>query len=198
MISFEKAGLSYGEKPVLRNVTLRVQPGEHAALLGPSGCGKSSLLNLAAGLLRPTEGTVTVNARRAAYAFQEARLLPWRTAAENVNAVLDDSAATMLQALAWLEAVGLADAADKLPAELSGGMRQRVNLARALAYDGDLLLLDEPLKELDPSRLDSILSLLRTHAAGKTLLLAIHDIGQARALADSLYVFRDMTFVPQK
>ena len=193
MIAFERVCLAYGEKTVLRDMDLSVPAGAHIALTGPSGCGKTTLLALAAGLLRPTAGTVRVDARRIAYAFQEARLLPWRTAAENVNAVLGDSAATMDRARSWLEAVGLADAAELLPRELSGGMRQRVNLARALAYEGDLLLLDEPLKELDPDRRDSVLALLREHSAGRTLLLATHDPSEIDALA-AVYVYRDGAF----
>ena len=194
MIAFERVCLAYGEKTVLRDMDLSVPAGAHIALTGPSGCGQTPVLALAAGLLRPTAGAVRVDARRIAYAFQEARLLPWRTAAENVNAVLGDSAATMDRARSWLEAVGLADAAELLPRELSGGMRQRVNLARALAYEGDLLLLDEPLKELDPDRRDSVLALLREHSAGRTLLLATHDPSEIDALAAAVYVYRDGAF----
>ncbi len=194
MIAFERVCLAYGEKTVLRDMDLSVPAGAHIALTGPSGCGKTTVLALAAGLLRPTAGAVRVDARRIAYAFQEARLLPWRTAAENVNAVLGDSAATMDRARSWLEAVGLADAAELLPRELSGGMRQRVNLARALAYEGDLLLLDEPLKELDPDRRDSVLALLREHSAGRTLLLATHDPTEIAALSAAVYVCRDGAF----
>lgn len=196
MICFENISLSYGNKPVLSDMTLHIAAGEHAALMGPSGCGKTTLLRLAAGLLTPDRGAVTVSTRRIAYAFQEPRLLPWRTAAENVNAVLGDKAAAMPRAMEWLEAVGLADAADKFPRELSGGMAQRVNLARALAFDGDLLLLDEPAKGLDETRRSDILALLREHASrGKTVLLATHDFREAQALADRIYVWENGRFI---
>ena len=197
MIRFENVSLSYGERTVLRDVALHVPPGGRAVLMGPSGCGKTSLLNLAAGLRTPTAGTVRSAARRPAYAFQEPRLLPRLTAAENVNAVLSDRTETMPQALRWLKAVGLADAADKLPHELSGGMAQRVNLARALALDGDLLLLDEPLRELDGDRKQAILALLAQHAAGRTVLVTTHDADVAHTLADAVYIWRDGTFVPE-
>ncbi len=196
MIRFDALALAYDGKPVLTGVTFRAAPGEHIALMGPSGCGKTSLLRLAAGLISPTAGTVERGARRPAYAFQEPRLLPWLTAAENVNAVLEGTAASMPAALRWLDAVGLAGAADRFPRELSGGMAQRVNLARALARDGDLLLLDEPLKELDEALREDILSLLERCAAGRTLLITTHDIRVAQALADRLYVYRNGTFVP--
>ena len=195
MISFENITLSYGDATILENLTIRVAPGEHVALMGPSGCGKSSLLNIAAGLVQPTAGICYVNSKRIAYAFQEPRLLPWLTAAQNVNAVLSDKATTMPQALQWLEAVDLADAADKRPGELSGGMRQRVNLARALAYDFDLLLLDEPSRGLDEKLREEIWALLKRCAQGKTLLLATHDLNEAQALADRIYTFRDKTFI---
>ncbi len=196
MIRFENVCLSYGEKQVLSGVTLHAGPGEHIALMGHSGCGKTSLLRLAAGLVRPTAGTVACRAKRLAYAFQEPRLLPWFTAAENVNAVLDGGRADMPKARKWLAEVGLADAADALPRELSGGMAQRVNLARTLAREGDLLLLDEPLKELDEVLREDMLALLKRHAAGKTLLVTTHDMRAACALASRIYTFQEGTFVP--
>ena len=198
MIRFENVTLAYADRPVLSGLTFRAAPGEHIALTGPSGCGKTSLLRLAAGLIRPTGGSVVCRADRRAYAFQEHRLLPWLTAAENVNAVLDGSASSMPRAMRWLDAVGLAGAADKLPRELSGGMAQRVNLARALAYGGDLILLDEPIKELDAALRTDILELLKKHTAGRTLLVTTHNPYVARMLADRIYTFRDKTFVPEE
>ena len=196
MIRFENVSLSYGDRTVLSGVTLHIPPGGSAALMGPSGCGKTSMLDLAAGLLAPASGAVKCAALRLAYAFQEPRLLPRLTAVQNVNAVLSDGPATLPQAMAWLEAVGLADAADKLPHQLSGGMAQRVNLARALAFEGDLLLLDEPLRELDEARQESVLALLKEQAAGRTVLVTTHDPAVASALADAVYTFRDGAFVP--
>ena len=197
MIWFENVSLAYGERSVLRGVDLHVPPGGHAALMGPSGCGKTTLLHLAAGLKKPTSGTVRSAARRPAYAFQEPRLLPRLTAAQNVNAVLSDRSETMPEALRWLETVGLADAADKLPHQLSGGMAQRVNLARALALDGDLLLLDEPLKELDGDRKQAVLALLARCSQGKTLLVTTHDPHVAHTLAEAVYTWRGGAFIPE-
>lgn len=196
MIELKNICLSYGGATVLEELSLTVSPGVHIALMGPSGCGKSSLLNIIAGLVKPTSGTVSVGSERVSYVFQEPRLLPWRTAAQNVNAVLSDNAASMPEALRRLSLVGLADAAEKYPGKLSGGMRQRVNLARALAYDGDILLLDEPLKGLDETRRDELLAFLQKYAAGKTVVLATHDRTEADALADSVYIFREKTFIP--
>ena len=195
MIEFHDLTLRYGGNTVLDRVSLTVPASGRAALMGPSGCGKTSLLRMAAGLAVPTSGRVKVEAQRLAYAFQEPRLMPWRTAAENVNAVLSDRPATMAEAVNWLEAVGLKEAAEKFPSELSGGMKQRVDLARAMAYGGDTLLLDEPTKELDPDMREKVLTLLGEHARGRTLLLATHSMKEAQALADEIYVFQDGTFI---
>ncbi|MCD8322522.1 MAG: ATP-binding cassette domain-containing protein [Oscillospiraceae bacterium] len=198
MIYYDSVTLTYDGAPVLEDFSLHIAPGAHIALMGRSGCGKSSALNLAAGLLTPSVGAVRVEAKRLAYVFQEPRLLPWLTAAENINAVLSDKLDTMPKALEWLAAVGLADAAGKYPAELSGGMRQRVNLARALACDGDALLLDEPLEGLDKPLQAEMLSLLRRCTEGKTLLLATHDPAQAQALDCRILKYQDKTFVSEE
>ena len=194
MIHLDHVLLSYGNESVLEDVTLRVRPGEHTALMGPSGCGKSSLLQLAAGLVSPARGSAEITANKISYVFQEPRLLPSRTALQNVNAVLGGRKTTLPEAKAWLSRLGLADALDKYPAELSGGMRQRVNIARALAFDGDLLLLDEPFAGLDEARRDDVLSLLQEYAAKKTLLLATHDRTEADALCDRIYTYANKRF----
>lgn len=131
MIETRDLTVTYDGRAVLRAVDLTVPDGGHIALMGPSGCGKTTLLRVLAGLRVPDGGTVRVSPGRMACVFQEPRLLPWRTAAENVNAVLSDRAQTMPQALAWLERLELSDARDQYPAALSGGMQQRVAIARA-------------------------------------------------------------------
>ena len=186
MISVKNLNLSYGEKHVLRGCSLEIPAGGHAALMGPSGQGKTTLLKALLGLVKAQSGTAEIRGK-AAVVFQEPRLLPDRTAAENINAVLSDTKVTMQAALEWLAKVGLADAADLYPQELSGGMQQRVAIARALAYGGDVLLLDEPLKGLDAALHAEMLELLKRESEGKTLLLITHDEADARALADTVY-----------
>jgi sulfonate transport system ATP-binding protein len=185
-----------GDRPVLRGIDLDVAAGEIVAILGPSGCGKSTLLRIAGGLDRPTLGDVAIDGTpvapfdpRSAVGFQEPRLLPWRSIAANValglprgtpRAVGRDLVARLL------DLVGLADFAAHRPREVSGGMAQRASLARALARNPGVLLLDEPFGALDAlTRLKMQDLLLDVHAAAPaTVLLVTHDVDEALQLAD--------------
>ncbi len=198
MIQLKNVTLTYGQQTILQGQELTVLPGESIALMGPSGCGKTSLLRLIAGLLKPSDGTVSISPGPIAVVFQEPRLLPWLTAEENVNIVLSDHASTLSEARHWLEEVSLQEAIKKYPRELSGGMQQRVSLARALAYRGEILLLDEPLKGLDAPMKEHVLTLLKAHTAGKTLLLATHDPVEAEALTETRYIYQAGRFVKEK
>ena len=189
MIEARDLTVTYDGRAVLQQVTLTVPDGGHIALMGPSGCGKTTLLRVLAGLQAPDSGP-----GRMACVFQEPRLLPWRTAAENVNAVLSDRAQTMPQALIWLERLELADARDQYPAALSGGMQQRVAIARALAYDAPVLLLDEPFRGLDAALRARVTALIADAAKDKTLVLATHDAADADALGCAVYAYAEGTF----
>jgi len=170
----------YGDHPVLVNKNLTLHPGQRIAVMGPSGCGKTTLLRIALGLLEPTAGTVENTFRKTAVVFQEPRLLPWRTALENVNLVLGDGKTTLETAKKHLEQVKLTHAADKYPRELSGGMQQRVAVARALAAEGDLLVLDEPFKAMDEILREQIIALVAQTDA--SILLVTHEESEARSL----------------
>ena len=149
------------EVVALSDVSLSVDDGEFVAIVGPSGCGKTTLLNILAGLLPYEEGRVTIDGRQVtgpgidrAMVFQHSSLLPWRTAAGNIRFGMEMQrrfdAATMRQRVAhFVRLVGLAGFERHFPSELSGGMKQRVNLARALAADPEVLLMDEPFAALD-------------------------------------------------
>ncbi len=177
----------------LDGMDLEVAPGEFVCLLGASGCGKSTLLNLVAGLDRPTAGTITLETSRPAVMFQEAALMPWLTAARNVELPLRlagfGRAERREKAAELLELVRLGGAGDKRPHELSGGMRQRVALARALAatlrVGGDpeqaLLLMDEPFAALDAITRDVLQGeLLRVYrSTGTSVLFVTHDVREA-------------------
>ncbi|MCI6647616.1 MAG: ABC transporter ATP-binding protein [Oscillospiraceae bacterium] len=193
MIELKDVSAAFQGHSVLEHCSLLVPDGGHTAVMGPSGSGKTTLLRLIAGQLAPDQGSVTVSHGRISYMYQEPRLLPWLTAEENVNLVLSDKPETMGTARQWLAAVGLADAMKKHPAELSGGMRQRVSLARALAYDGDLFLLDEPLSSLDEAMAAELLDLLKQYTQGKSMIFVTHSPEQAKVLGGEIYRMHDKT-----
>lgn len=180
MLELKNITHAFDGKEVLKSVDLTLAPGQRLALMGPSGVGKTTLLRIALGLIRPDSGTVANHFERPATVFQEPRLLPWRTAQENVNLVLGDRRPADPRALETLTSLGLADAAQKYPRELSGGMQQRVALARALAFDGDLLVLDEPFKALDADLRQRTMALVAQSPAA--ILLVTHDPAEAAAL----------------
>ena len=193
MITIDRLTLSYGNQQVLKDCSLRVEAGIRVALMGPSGCGKTSLINVIAGLLTPDSGKVSVNGK-VSYVFQEPALFPWLTAVDNINVVLSDGPETLPRAEQLLEAVGLSDCRDKYPHQLSGGQKQRIAICRALAYGGDILLLDEPLKGLDADTRDQVSALLLQEWTGKTLLLVTHDPSEAQSLCDRVYRWQEGTF----
>jgi ABC-type nitrate/sulfonate/bicarbonate transport system ATPase subunit len=186
------------DTPVLADITFTVDRGEFVAILGPSGCGKSTILRLIAGLDRPTSGSVAIGGRpvsvtddRCAVVFQEPRLLPWRTVANNVALGARRRAGDRADRIRdLLDEVGLREAAGAWPHQLSGGMAQRVALARGLAAEPDVLLLDEPFAALDAlTRLkmqDLLLHVRRLH--DQSVVLVTHDIDEALYLADRIVI----------
>jgi len=191
MINLKNVSIAFHNIKVLNNFSLSVKQGEHIALMGTSGSGKTTILKLISKQMKPDSGEIEVNTNRISYMFQEPRLLPWLTAAENVNLVLGDHPETLPEAIKWLKRVGLSDAVDKYPHELSGGMRQRVSLARALAFNGDLLLLDEPLASLDEDSAHNMLQLIKQYSANKTVVFVTHNSQHAKTFADTIYVIKN-------
>ena len=197
-----------GRREVLRDLTVDLAAGEIVAVVGPSGCGKSTLLRLIAGLDAPTGGSIVIDGapvrdtdERTAVAFQEPRLLPWRTLAQNVELGLprDHPRRERAERVAeLLSLVGLGHAADQRPREVSGGMAQRASLARALARNPEVLLLDEPFGALDAlTRLRMQDLLLDIHAAEPTtVLLVTHDVEEALYLADRVLLLRSLVAEP--
>ena len=176
-------------------LSLSVPEGEFLALLGPSGCGKSTLLRMIAGLDRPTDGAVEVAPGGVGFVFQDAHLLPWRRVIDNVALPLELTGVAGSEradrAAEALDRVGLPDTARMYPAQLSGGMRMRVSLARALVGRPKLLLLDEPFAALDEITRQHLDDLLRDlwQRTGMTVLFVTHSIQEAAYLADRVIVF---------
>ena len=180
-----RVSVRFGNRPVFTDFSCRFREGSVTAVMGTSGCGKTTLLRLLAGLLKPDTGTVTAP-EHISFLFQEPRLCPWLSAVENVNLVLGDRRRTLPLALAFLSDVGLGQDADKYPSELSGGMQHRVALARTLAYDAPLILLDEPFVGLDRDTKERMIALVRKRTAGKTVVLVTHEAAVAEALAGEI------------
>jgi NitT/TauT family transport system ATP-binding protein len=207
-IGFSGVGKSFSvraqEVRALQPIDLQVQAQEFVALVGPSGCGKSTLLNLVAGLLQPSEGVVTYDQKpvqglnfRVGYMTQKDTLLPWRTAADNIGIALELRCRSVQKKEAqeriaeMVELVDLRGFENHYPAELSGGMKKRVALARTLIYEPETLLMDEPFGALD-AQLKLIMQdqLQRiTQHRRMTVLFVTHDLGEAVAVADRVVVF---------
>lgn len=186
MIELRDVHMAYVGKAVFSGLSLRFESPGAYALLGPSGCGKTTLLRLIAGLETPQRGEI-VRPERLSFCFQEDRLLPWYSVAQNVALALSreeqrDRLRALRVAGEWLARVGLQGEAQAYPDALSGGMKRRAALARALAFDAPVLLLDEPFRALDEQTHAQMLALVRERAKGRLLLLVTHDARDAEGM----------------
>ncbi|MDR7125992.1 ABC transporter ATP-binding protein [Pseudotabrizicola sp. 4114] len=192
-----------GPLPVLDNLNIAVPEGEFAAVVGPSGCGKSTLTRLVAGLMKPDQGEVWLHGERVTsprktvgMAFQNPVLLEWRTILENVILPLEIVAPRMAQrdrearAMHLLDMVGLKGFESKRPSELSGGMRQRASLCRAIVHKPDVLIMDEPFGALDNFTREDLWQTMRDLRAAEpfTCVLITHDLRESVFLGDQVFV----------
>ncbi len=193
-IRLDRVTRSFAEVPAFADVSLECAEGSFTALVGPSGCGKTTLLRLMGGLDRADRGTVTRASMRTSFCFQEPRLLPWRTTIENVALPLElvgvPRAQRLDRAHHALEQVQLADAAQRFPHQLSGGMMMRASLARALVSQPQLLLLDEPFAALDEVTRHELDAQLRAlwESQRFTAVIVTHSIPEAVFLAQRVFV----------
>jgi len=200
-VSVQNVSKNYGDVEALRDMSLEFPRGQLTSLLGPSGCGKTTLLKIIAGLLEPTSGHVRVNGKNVsgpgpdrAFVFQDFALLPWATVLKNVAFGLEmrGVATSEREAIAekYIKSVGLAGFENSHPHELSGGMRQRVGLARALSVDADVLLMDEPFSAVDEQTRrkfqEDLLSLVQDE--NKTFIFVTHSIEEAVYVSDQIAI----------
>ncbi|MGE2813542.1 ABC transporter ATP-binding protein [Mycobacterium heidelbergense] len=200
-LELDRVRLSYTGTPVIDGLSLAVRPGEILVLTGPSGCGKSTVLRALAGLLSPDDGRVladgaevTTTSGDRGMVFQDNALLPWRTVRSNIELALrlrgEPRATRRAAAERWIDELGLRGFGDYLPKSLSGGMRQRVQLARGLAGAPRAVLMDEPFGALDTQTRAAMQRLLidawRTHPT--TIVFVTHDVDEALALGDRIVV----------
>ncbi|MEV4247733.1 ABC transporter ATP-binding protein [Streptosporangium canum] len=205
-LRFEGVTLEFpgAHRPAIEDVSLQVGRGKFVAVIGPSGCGKSTILNLAAGLLSPTQGEVHFDGRpvtgvnsEAAYVTQQANLLPWLSVKGNIGLALKFRKVPKEERNAkiahWVKMVGLTGFENHFPRELSGGMQKRVAIARALIYDPSIVLMDEPFGPLDAiTRLKLQQDLLNLwEKQHGTLVFVTHDLNEAIYLADEVIVMSE-------
>ncbi|MDD3155490.1 MAG: ABC transporter ATP-binding protein [Victivallaceae bacterium] len=200
MIELSNISFRYGKKSILESIDLSVPQGEFLCLLGQSGCGKSTLLRLIAGLAKPSSGNIKNEneSNRCAVVFQDYSLFPWMTTGENLllalRATWPEKKTAVLRDIAqkYLELVGLPHCFQQYPAALSGGMRQRAAIARALSVDPEILLMDEPFGALDVLNRamlqDLLLELFRASSRRRTVVFVTHDVDEAIYLGNRIVV----------
>ncbi len=189
VIHAKQATKAFGTSPVFDNLSFRIKKGEFVSIIGPSGCGKTSLLRMIGGLLPPTSGKIDVGHHTCGFVFQQPVLLPWRTIQDNIR--LPKELGKDIQAVEdMLSLVQLDHVKDRLPHQLSGGMQQRVNLARALITKPSILLMDEPFSSLDEITRENMQDeLIRIWQASKnTVAFVTHSISEAVYLSDRVFV----------
>src|SRR5215207_1918417 len=206
ILKFEQVGFQYDGRPIMRNVSFAVHPGELVAVLGPSGCGKTTILNMVAGFLQPTEGVAIIDGQEITgpgpdrgVVFQAAALYDWMTVADNISFSLRCAGRPKAErrrvALEMAALVNLTGFEDAYPYQLSGGMRQRVGLARVLAAKPKVMLMDEPFSALDVQTREVLQEeVLRIRdRTGCTILFVTHSIDEAVFLGDRIFLLTDLT-----
>lgn len=183
-IKLEGITKAYGENAVIDGLTLEIPDKGIFGIFGNSGKGKTTLLRLICGLEKPDSGRITgLEGKRLSVVFQEDRLLPWYSALENVEAVSSREAA-----IRRLSEVGLENEIDKKPSQMSGGMNRRVAIARALSYEADLLILDEPMRGLEPELKQKIGNIICEYAQTKPVIIVTHDEYEASLVQHSVTI----------
>jgi len=189
MLKLENISKSFENLNVLHNFSMEISEGEIVAVTGPSGCGKTTLLNIISGILKADSGTITKTHEKTGYVFQDDRLLPWLNVYQNIKLVNEKQTSEQIQH--YINLVKLNGFESYTPSQLSGGMKKRCSIARALNYGSSLLLLDEPFSGLDKELKDKLIQdLLEINRTQKTaILLVTHQIEEAQSLGARIISF---------
>ena len=177
---------SFDDTVIFNGLNLEITDGKITAIMAPSGKGKSTLLRLISGLLKPSKGKIELGHQAVGIMFQEPRLFGQLTVLQNVMLVINSKNDKKVCAMELLTAFGVAEAANKYPEELSGGMAKRVSLARAIAFNPDILLLDEPFSALDQETKMDVMTQAKRFLMGKTVIYVTHDVEEAKLFADQI------------
>jgi NitT/TauT family transport system ATP-binding protein len=193
-IEIKNINKTYDDLEVFRDFSLSIPDGKISCILGPSGCGKTTLLNMIGGITKQNKGTINFSEHNViSYIFQEPRLLPWKTVKGNIEFVVKDlkNNDSLEKLDQYIKMVGLESFRNYYPSSLSGGMKQRVSIARAFIYPSDIILMDEPLKTLDPRlKLNLMKTFLRIWQYDKrTVVFVTHDVDEALILGEKIFIF---------
>ena len=196
-VELNKIYKKYKSQVIFNDFSLSFPENQITCILGPSGCGKTTLLNIISRTEAVDKGIITgIDLDKVSYIFQETRILPWKSTVENIDLVLKGLSGEECRQLSlkYLKLVGLEEAAYKYPHQLSGGMKQRVSIARAFAYPSDVILMDEPFKGLDIITKQNILNAFKNiwNEDKRTVIYVTHDVDEAFLLCDHLVIFSNL------
>jgi ABC-type nitrate/sulfonate/bicarbonate transport system ATPase subunit len=197
VLSFTNVSKNFGTLEILKNLSFDIYERDTVGIIGPSGSGKTTILKLISGILVPDKGDIHISPGRVGYVFQDIRLLPWKTALENVaiplSVVKNDYRTAIAESREWLERLGLKDFMDYYPSRLSGGMLQRVSLARAFAIEPEILIMDEPFGGLDndlkKTLTDTVMDLLESYPV--TMIYVSHVLEEVRRIVNKVVIYEN-------
>ena len=195
-ININNISKSFDDNIVFKDFSIELPEEGNLCFFGKSGIGKTLLLNMLCGIIKPDYGSINgLEGKKISFVFQEDRLLPWLTVLGNVKSVISCNKKKANEiALKWLDILEMKDKANKFPFELSGGMKRRVSIARALCYNSDILLLDEPTAGLDEISKIDVINIIKKYSSAKLNILVTHNVEEAVIFSNMIYIFNGSIF----